>query len=100
MQTDLLGELVATTAEEIIVRGDDWTEHRRSRQDATAAKPVPPRPARRDEIIALERIADQAWPAPIRQNLGDWILRATEGWSSRGNSALGIGDPGRPIDEA
>jgi len=51
-----------------------------------------PRPAR--EITRLERVASDAWPAPLRERLGDWELRAAGGWTGRANSALPLGDPG------
>lgn len=58
-------------------------------------------PGRRDEETAvLERIADAAWPAPVHERLGEWYLRAAGGWTSRGNSALPVGNPGRPLAEA
>jgi GNAT superfamily N-acetyltransferase len=65
------------------------------------AKRVPDRrrPTGRD-IVALELAADEAWQAPVTGRLGDWRLRTAEGWTSRANSALPIGDPGLPLDEA
>lgn len=52
------------------------------------------------EIAALELAANEAWPAPDHERLGDWLLRAAGGWTGRGNSALPVGDPGRPLDSA
>jgi len=57
-------------------------------------------PVPRREIAALERAADEAWPAPVRERLGDWLLRAADGWTVRGNSALPVGQPGVPLREA
>ena len=51
-------------------------------------------------MIALERVADEAWPAPVRERLGDWILRAAGGFTNRANSALPLGDAGLPLDGA
>lgn len=51
-------------------------------------------------MTAVELAADEAWPAPVRQRLGEWLLRAADGWSARGNSALPVGDPGRPLQAA
>ncbi|MFY1675308.1 GNAT family N-acetyltransferase [Plantactinospora sp. WMMB334] len=65
------------------------------------AKRVPP--ARRPNataVVELELASDEAWPAPVRARLGDWLLRTAEGWSGRANSALPVGDPDRPLDEA
>ncbi|MER7458495.1 GNAT family N-acetyltransferase [Micromonospora sp. NPDC126480] len=65
------------------------------------AKRVPP--ARRPTaaaVVALERAADEAWPAPTRARLGDWLLRSADGWTGRANSALPVGDPDRPLPAA
>jgi ribosomal protein S18 acetylase RimI-like enzyme len=98
--TDLLGELLDLDDAAIRVRTDDGREVSIARADVTAGKPVPPRPVRYSEMIALERIADAAWPAPVHERLGEWYLRAAAGWTSRANSALPLGDPGVPLREA
>ncbi|MFG1915526.1 GNAT family N-acetyltransferase [Micromonospora sp. NPDC048898] len=65
------------------------------------AKRVPPtRRPTAAAVVALERAADEAWPAPTRGQLGDWLLRAADGWTGRANSALPIGDPDRPLPAA
>ncbi|MBQ0906657.1 GNAT family N-acetyltransferase [Micromonospora sp. U21] len=65
------------------------------------AKRVPPtRRPTAAAVVALERAADEAWPAPTRGLLGDWLLRAADGWTGRANSALPIGDPDRPLPAA
>ncbi|WP_410811849.1 GNAT family N-acetyltransferase [Micromonospora sp. 067-2] len=65
------------------------------------AKRVPPtRRPTAAAVVALERAADEAWPAPTRSRLGDWLLRAADGWTGRANSALPIGDPDRPLPAA
>jgi ribosomal protein S18 acetylase RimI-like enzyme len=51
-------------------------------------------------IVELELAANEAWPAPVQERLGDWLLRAADGWTGRGNSALPIGDPGLPLAAA
>jgi N-acetylglutamate synthase len=53
-----------------------------------------------EEIIALERMAAAHWRGTEEQWLGDWLLRAAEGFTGRANSALPLGDPGMPLDEA
>ncbi|WP_328420146.1 GNAT family N-acetyltransferase [Micromonospora sp. NBC_00389] len=65
------------------------------------AKRVPPtRRPTAAAVVALERAADEAWPAPTRGRLGDWLLRVADGWTGRANSALPIGDPDRPLPAA
>ncbi|PZS31866.1 MAG: GNAT family N-acetyltransferase [Pseudonocardiales bacterium] len=52
------------------------------------------------EIGRLEAVAALGWRAPDTARLGDWLLRAAEGWTGRGNSVLPLGEPDRPMDEA
>jgi len=98
--SDVLGELVALDAERLIVRTEGGPELTIAVGNVTAAKRVPSRPARYSEIIALELVAQRCWPAPEVDRLGDWYLRAAEGWTNRANSALPLGDPARPLPEA
>lgn len=48
----------------------------------------------------LERILALTWPGLERDQVGDWLLRAGRGVTSRANSALVLGDPGRPHEDA
>jgi N-acetylglutamate synthase len=98
--TDLLGELLAIDDQQVTVRADDGAEHVVALTEVTAAKRIPPRPVRYSEIAALERVADRAWPAPEHEPLGEWLLRAANGFTNRANSALPLGDAGRGLDEA
>jgi len=52
------------------------------------------------KIEALERAAARHWQAPDTEPLGEWLLRAADGFTGRANSALPLGDPGRPLPEA
>jgi hypothetical protein len=52
------------------------------------------------KIQALERDAARHWQAPDTEPLGEWLLRAADGFTGRANSALPLGDPGRPLPEA
>jgi ribosomal protein S18 acetylase RimI-like enzyme len=52
------------------------------------------------DICRLERAAALHWRAPDTGNLGEWLLRAAEGFTGRANSALPVGDPGVPLPEA
>ena len=95
---DLLGELVDVSETQITVRtraGAVTVD----RTAVTAAKRVPDR-RRPSATEALERVAAEGWPAPDQQTLGDWLLRAAAGWTNRANSALAVGDPGRPLPDA
>ncbi|HEY1698696.1 MAG TPA: GNAT family N-acetyltransferase [Trebonia sp.] len=53
-----------------------------------------------DEIMELERAAALHWRGVEEQALGEWALRAAEGFTGRANSVLPGGDPGLPLDQA
>jgi ribosomal protein S18 acetylase RimI-like enzyme len=94
--TDALGDLVGYDETGLTVatrRGQVHIPH----ADVHAAKRVPPRTV---DIATLERIANEAWPAPDVDRLGEWLLRAADGFTGRANSALPLGDPGLSRDEA
>ncbi|WP_157692831.1 GNAT family N-acetyltransferase [Pedococcus dokdonensis] len=103
--TDAVGTLVA--------RDDDTLQVETSRGLVTvelarveAAKEVPPRPTRRGaahlavSIEDLQRVMTPAWGAVERSTLGDWALRASQGYTQRGNSVVPVGSPGRPLSDA
>ncbi|MFB9686230.1 GNAT family N-acetyltransferase [Amycolatopsis plumensis] len=48
----------------------------------------------------LEITCSRAWPPLVEDPLGDWRLRWADGFTGRANSALAVGDPGRPLGEA
>jgi ribosomal protein S18 acetylase RimI-like enzyme len=103
--TDFLGELIARNDDFLIV--DTKTERvKLIRADVIAAKDVPPpasRPGRAHERISaddLEKLMAKGWQALDRGGLGDWVLRASEGFTGRANSALVVGDPSLPLDKA
>jgi GNAT superfamily N-acetyltransferase len=100
LYTDALGELVDLTETELTLNTAKGTV-RVPLKDVHRAKRVPAarRPSAAD-VVALEHAADDAWPAPVAERLGQWRLRAADGWTGRGNSALTVGDPDRPLEAA
>ncbi|MFJ4919645.1 GNAT family N-acetyltransferase [Streptomyces sp. NPDC088725] len=72
--------------------------------DLVAGKVVPAAPARRRGPAAtfeeLARAGARAWQPVESETLGGWTLRASSGFTRRANSALALGDPGLPLDEA
>jgi ribosomal protein S18 acetylase RimI-like enzyme len=52
------------------------------------------------DVAELEDLMADGWWPLEHDRLGGWLLRASEGFTGRGNSALAIGDPGRPLDDA
>jgi RimJ/RimL family protein N-acetyltransferase len=68
-------------------------------QRATAVGPVllPPDEL---EVVVLEHIATRCWPAVTIESLGQWRLRAADGFTDRANSAMAVGDPGVALPTA
>ncbi len=98
--SDSLGELVELTETDLTLVTVAGTV-RVPLREVHRAKRVPAarRPSAAD-VLALEHAADEAWPAPVSERLGAWRLRAAGGWTGRGNSALAVGDPDRPLEAA
>ncbi|MGL5912498.1 MAG: GNAT family N-acetyltransferase [Phycicoccus sp.] len=76
------------------------------RADVVAVKEVPPAPSRRRpphralSVDELQRVMVDAWPAVETAPLGEWLLRASGGFTHRANSAMTAGDPGRRLRDA
>jgi GNAT superfamily N-acetyltransferase len=98
--SDILGELIAVTESYLTVRDMSGREQTVPRSMVAAAKRIPPRAVPHRQIVALERVAAAGWPATDTDWLGDWLLRAAGGWTSRANSVLPLGDPGVTLPEA
>ncbi|MDT0214384.1 GNAT family N-acetyltransferase [Rothia sp. ARF10] len=103
--TDAVGTLVSRTDTEVVVA----TRHGEvtiPRERIVAAKEVPPRPSRRGaphlavSVADLQRVMGPAWGAIERERLGEWELRASHGFTQRGNSLLPVGSPGLPLPDA
>jgi GNAT superfamily N-acetyltransferase len=103
--TDAVGTLVAADADGVTVetsRGPVTIPLDR----VTAAKEVPPKPSRRGaphlaiSVEDLQRVMAPAWGAVDRDSLGGWLLRASGGFTQRGNSVVAVGDPGQPLTQA
>jgi GNAT superfamily N-acetyltransferase len=91
----------------VAVDGDGWSVRRRDGTVAvvnpatiTAGRVVPPSRAAQATVEEVERIGARGWRAVAIEPLGDWLLRAGGGFTSRGNSCLAIGDPGVELDAA
>jgi N-acetylglutamate synthase len=99
---DILGVLTAWDAETLSVRRADGVVETVPHADVVTGKPVPPRASVRQRVPAadLQRICARGWQAPTTRSLGDWLLRAADGFTGRANSVLAAGDPGMPLDDA
>ncbi len=103
--TDVVGELESADGQALVVR----TRRGPVRVEAASVevvKEVPPRPIRRGaphralSVDDLQRVMLGAWPAMETARLGEWVLRASRGFTNRGNSVMTAGSPGRPMPDA
>ena len=103
--TDAVGELVSDDDGILVVRTRRG-EVRVPRTEVTALKEVPPSPSRRGKphralsVEDLQRVMVGAWPAMETGRLGDWVLRASRGFTQRANSVMTAGSPGIPVPAA
>lgn len=94
---DVVGVLVGADPSALVVRRADGATARVPAADVHRVKPVPASTA---DILTLEEVAAEGWPAPDVAWLGRWLLRAAEGFTGRANSVLPLGEPDRPLDPA
>lgn len=98
---DVLGELVVLDADRLTVRRRDGSLTSVAVADVVAGKPVPPPPPERwPDDRTLEEIAALGWQGLVEERLGEWRLRAADGFTGRANSLLPLGDPDRPLAAA
>ncbi|WP_297625872.1 GNAT family N-acetyltransferase [Nocardioides sp.] len=104
--TDVLGTCTAWGADSLTVDRDGHGVVVVPLSAVVTGKPVPPRASVRARVSAreveLHSFAD--WPQVTREPLGEWIVRSAPPMGGRllkrANSALAMGDPGVPLDEA
>ena len=105
--TDVLGTCLSWSASELVVDRDGAGPVVIRLADVVTGKPVPPRASVRDRVSAREAEGHGlgTFPAMERVDLGEWVLRSLpaapgERARKRANSALAMGDPGRPLTYA
>ncbi len=100
--TDVLGVMESWSGGETAVRTEAGDLVTITVADIVSGKPVPPRPSvrMRVPVEVAERRALASWPAHETEPLGEWLLRASGGYSARANSVLADGDPGVPFASA
>jgi len=100
--TDLLGVMESWSEQATTVRDESGTLTTIALADIVTGKPVPPRASVRLRVSAdeAERRAVASWPPVESEPLGDWLLRASDGFSTRANSVLAVGDPRMPLPQA
>jgi GNAT superfamily N-acetyltransferase len=103
--TDVVGVVSAVDDEGITVEAPAGPVRVR-RSDVVVIKAVPPAPVRRGRphtavsTVDLERLMSDGWRAVEVDWLGDWLLRASSGFTGRGNSVLPLGDPASSSEAA
>ncbi|HET6967369.1 MAG TPA: GNAT family N-acetyltransferase [Ornithinibacter sp.] len=103
--TDVVGDLVGADTDALVVRTRRG-EVRVPRPQVTVVKEIPPTPSRRGaphralSVEDLQRVMVGAWPAMETDHLGDWLLRASRGFTQRANSVVAVGSPGMPLPAA
>ncbi len=103
--TDVVGVVTAADDESLTVDSPRGPVTVR-RVDVVVVKAVPPAPVRRGQphtaigSTDLERLMADGWRAVEEEWEGDWLLRASSGFTTRGNSVLPLGDPALPVDAA
>jgi N-acetylglutamate synthase len=100
--TDLLGVMESWSGGSTTVRAEDGTVTEIELATIVSGKPVPPRPSPRMRVSAEQAclLSNASWPAVHTEPLGDWLLRASGGFSARANSVMAVGEPGVPFAEA
>jgi N-acetylglutamate synthase len=94
--TDLLGVMESWSRTATEIRGEDGRVTEIRLADIVSGKPVPPRASPRMRVSAERacRMSNASWPALDTEPLGEWLLRASGGFSARANSVMATGDPG------
>lgn len=98
--TDVLGVLQSLDADSLTVRHADGTPYTVKLADVSAAKPIPPLVLRPVDVEQLYLTTALGRPAVETSYVGQWLLRASDGWTGRANSLLPAGDPGMPLADA
>ncbi|MGW6856580.1 GNAT family N-acetyltransferase [Streptomyces xanthophaeus] len=102
--TDTVGVLTSWDGGVLLITRKTGESVRIAESSLVAGKVVPPAPARRRGPAAsfeeLTTVAARSWQPLESEPLGDWTLRAAEGFTRRANSVLPLGDPGISLDDA
>ncbi|MEU9104643.1 GNAT family N-acetyltransferase [Streptomyces xanthophaeus] len=102
--TDTVGVLTSWDEGVLLITRKTGESVRIAESSLVAGKVVPPAPARRRGPAAsfeeLTTVAARSWQPLESEPLGDWTLRAAEGFTRRANSVLPLGDPGISLDDA
>lgn len=98
--TDLVGTLQAVSADTLTIRRRDGRTEEVALAAVVTGRRVPPSAAQRIGVRDLQLVLARGWRPLEQQPLGDWLLRASGGFTRRANSALVVGDAGMPAPAA
>ncbi|MGA5062693.1 GNAT family N-acetyltransferase [Streptomyces exfoliatus] len=102
--TDSVGVLTSWDDAVLLITRKSGDSVRIPESALVAGKVVPAAPARRRGPSAtfpeLARATARAWQPVESEALGEWTLRAADGFTRRANSVLPLGDPGLPVADA
>ncbi|MFC9338115.1 GNAT family N-acetyltransferase [Streptomyces sp. NPDC057020] len=102
--TDAVGVLTSWDKSVLLITRKSGESVRIAESTLVAGKTVPAAPARRRGPSAtfpeLARSTARAWRPVESEMLGEWTLRASDGFTRRANSVLPLGDPGLPVADA
>lgn len=98
--TDVLGILEQADDTTVLVHTADEQQVKVAVADIVAARVIPIRAVPRRDVRDLEAAALLGWQAAEVVRYGGWLLRASHGFTGRGNSVLPLAAPGGPLDEA
>jgi ribosomal protein S18 acetylase RimI-like enzyme len=96
----VVGEVVEADFERWSVRRRDGSVAVVEVATIEARREVPPGRSETTPAAEVEQVAAFGWRARETVRLGDWLLRASGGFTQRANSALAVGDPGMELDAA
>jgi ribosomal protein S18 acetylase RimI-like enzyme len=97
---EVVGVVLRTGSGHLVVRRRDGSPVEIDVDTVTAGRVVPPGPERRIDVQSLQGIAGRGWPGAETAHVGEWELRASQGFTGRANAVLPLGDPGLPLAEA
>ncbi|HWA66926.1 MAG TPA: GNAT family N-acetyltransferase [Mycobacteriales bacterium] len=96
----VVGEIVEADPEHWSVRRRDGSVAKVAVASIEARREMPPGRSATATPTEVQQLAAFGWRALETVRLGDWLLRASGGFTRRSNSAMAVGDAGVPLERA
>jgi N-acetylglutamate synthase len=96
----IVGEIVEADEQQWSVRRRDGSVAVVDVATIEAQREVPPGRSATSTVAEVQQVAAFGWRARETVRMGDWLLRASSGFTQRANSVLAVGEPGVDIDLA